>query len=249
MLPLPPLPEPVPELRWARLSQESLVIEADHLDRHGVGMASAHNRSSSGYPSTCWSRTWVPSRQGQLDGLVSASADDIHQSSLGDEVALEVADWLLGVGVSLRRNGTVLKVTLPTAKLQKLHLGKDDTAQRVVLELDAPLLVQRRGDDLVLDLRLNPAQFNTLSRLGLQPQLRPRGVALRGQATRLSTLSLTGPWRLVLEGLQPEPSATATAQTLHSPAVASWLRRGLVLEQRRVKVGSNLWRWCGPAAT
>ena len=38
---------------------------------------------------------------------------DVHQISLGDEVALEVADWLLEVGVNLHRNGPVLEISLP----------------------------------------------------------------------------------------------------------------------------------------
>ena len=62
-------------------------------------------------------------------------------------------------------------------------------------------------------------------------------MVLQGQATRLKTLSLSQPWRLVLDGVKPGTSATARPQTLHSPAIAAWLRRGLVLERRMLKVG------------
>ena len=241
MLPLPPLPEPVPELHLSStLTGEQLVIAG----RPARSPWRWHGRHPA-QPDQLWlpldlleSHLGFRRVQGQLRWFGRRKQlADVHQISLGDEVALEVADWLLEVGVNLHRNGPVLEISLPTAQLQRLRRGKGDTAQRVVLDLDAPLLVQRRGDDLVLDLRINPAQLSNLRQLGLQPQLRPRGVALRNQATRLSTLSLTEPWRLVLDGLQHEGSATTTVQTLHSPAVASWQRRGLVLEQRRVKVG------------
>jgi len=75
------------------------------------------------------------------------------------------------------------------------------------------------------------------SQLGSHPQLLPDGLVLQDQATRLKSLSLKDPWRVVLDGFNPVASATAMKRTLRSPTVAAWLRRGLVLERRILKVG------------
>ena len=241
MLPLPPLPEPLPELRLGpSVNGDRLLIGGQKLRSSWSWQGSTPDRPQ---------QLWLPldlleSHLGfrRIDGELEWFGRrrllvEIPRITLGDEVGLEVAEWLLATGVNLRRNGRVLELTLPTARLQKLRRGKGKTANRLVLDLDAPLLVQRLGDDLHLGLQLNPAQRHTLARLGLRPQLQRHGVVLQGQATRLKSLSLAQPWRLVLDGVNPATPATATPQTLHSPAIAAWLRRGLVLERRMLKVG------------
>ena len=241
MLPLPPLPEPLPELRQGpSVNGERMLIGGQKLRSSWSWQGSTPGR-----PQQLWlpldlleSQLGLRRIEGKLEWFGRRrSLADIPQITLGDEVGLEVAEWLLATGVNLRRNGTVLELTLPSARLQKMRRGKGKTADRLVLDLDAPLLVQRLGDDLHLGLQLNPAQRRALKSLGLRPQLHRHGVVLRGQATRLKSLSLAQPWRLVLDGVKPGTAATARPQTLHSPAIAAWLRRGLVLERRMLKVG------------
>ena len=241
MLPLPPLPEPLPELRLGpSVRGEQILIGGQKLRSSWSWRGNNRVRPT---------QLWLPldlleSQLGfrRIDQELewfgrSQPLVEIPRITLGDEVGLEVAEWLLSTGVNLRRNGGVLELTLPRARLQKLRRGRGTTADRLVLDLDAPVLVQRLGNDLHLSLQFNPAQRHTLAKLGLRPQLQRNGLVLQGQATRLRSLSLADPWRVVLDGVKPVASARATQRTLHSPAVAAWLRRGLVLERRLLKVG------------
>ena len=241
MLPLPPLPEPVPELRpSSALEGERLLIAGRQVESPWRWQGTHPTR-----PDQLWlpldlleSQLGFRRVEGELEWFGQRRPlAEMPQRTLGDEVGLDVADWLVPIGVTLQRDGAVLQLTLPSARLQNLRRGKGNTADRLVLDLDGPVLVQRRGDDLALSLQLNPAQRHSLGQLGLRPQLHPGGLLLRGQATRLRTLSLAAPWRLVLDGINPDSKAIAAPMTLHSPAIAGWLRRGLVLERRLVKVG------------
>jgi hypothetical protein len=160
--------------------------------------------------------------------------------SLGDEVGLEVSDWLTEIGVVSQVNGNTLTLRLPTPTVNNLRRGKGSTADRLVLDLNGPALVQQLNDDLLLELKVSPSQKRQLKSWGLAPQQRrDGGLVLRGQATKLQSLSLSSPWRLVLDGVrvggrrQP-PSARLP---LSNPAVAALLRRGFVLEKRTIKVG------------
>ena len=153
-------------------------------------------------------------------------------------MALEVADWLTGIGVSLRLEGRQLQLTLPPEAVQGLRRGKGSTADRLVLDLDGPALLQRVGDDLHLGLRSTASQLKELQRLQLNPEQRSDSLVLKGQATRLRTLSLATPWRVVLDGIRANGATQAAARLpLSNPAIARWLRRGLVLEERTVTVG------------
>ena len=146
------------------------------------------------------SRLGFRRREGQLEWFGRRQPlAQLPQRTLGDEVALEVADWLTGIGVSLRLEGRQLQLTLPPAALQGLRRGKGSTADRLVLDLDGPALLQRVGDDLHLGLRSTASQLRELQQLQLNPQQRPDSLVLKGQATRLRTLSLATPWRLVLD--------------------------------------------------
>ena len=247
MLPLAQLPEPLPEVRSA-------------ANRSGDRIVIAGQRLSGGWQ---WQgqrddlpeELWLPLDllEGQLgfSRLESGNLEwygeqrpleSIPQRPLGDEVALEVADWLAAVGVRSSTRGRQLLLELPAPLLQRLRRGKGSNAGRVVFDLDGPVFVQRLGSDLHLDLRSNPGQQRLLRTLGLQPRQTANGLRLQGQATRLSTLTLADPWRVVLDGLGGPAAEAVRAQRqtplpLSHPAVASLVRRGLVLERRQVTVG------------
>ena len=247
MLPLAQLPEPLPEVRSA-------------ANRSGDRIVIAGQRLSGGWQ---WQgqrddlpeELWLPLDllEGQLgfSRLESGNLEwygeqrpleSIPQRPLGDEVALEVADWLAAVGVRSSTRGRQLLLELPAPLLQRLRRGKGSNAGRVVFDLDGPVFVQRLGSDLHLDLRSNPGQQRLLRTLGLQPRQTANGLRLQGQATRLSTLTLADPWRVVLDGLGGPAAEAVRAQQqtplpLSHPAVAGLVRRGLVLERRQVTVG------------
>ena len=109
-----------------------------------------------------------------------------------------------------------------------------------MLDLNGPALVQRLNGNLLLELKLSRTQQRQLRAWGLSPQQhRHGGLLLKGQATQLRSLSLASPWRVVLDGVQTvgrRPVQSARLP-LRNPAVAEWLRRGFVLEQRTIKVG------------
>ncbi|QNJ02055.1 phosphodiester glycosidase family protein [Synechococcus sp. PROS-U-1] len=164
----------------------------------------------------------------------------LETRSLGDEVGLEVSDWLTEIGVTTQVNGSSLTLRLPTPTVNNLRRGKGSTADRLVLDLNGPALVQQLNGDLLLELKVSPSQKRQLKAWGLAPQQRrDGGLVLQGQATKLRSLSLSSPWRLVLDGVrvggrrQP-PSARLP---LSNPTVAALLRRGFVLEKRTIKVG------------
>ena len=242
MLPFAQLPEPLPALQANPFQQgEQLVIGGQPLRSPWRWIGSDREQ-----PQQLWlpldlleARLGFRRRDGQLEwfGLQQPLAA-FEQRTIGDEVGLEVSGWLAQIGVSSRLAGTQLVLNLPPAGLTRLRRGKGSTANRVVLDLDGPLFVQRIGDDLLVNLRSTPAQQRELQRLKLTPQQSSAGLLLKGQATRLQTLSLAAPWRLVLDGVRRSPAAAAVDPlNLAGPAVAGWIRRGLLLEQRTLTVG------------
>lgn len=242
MLPFAQLPEPLPALQANPFQQgEQLVIGGQPLRSPWRWIGSDREQ-----PQQLWlpldlleARLGFRRRDGQLEwfGLQQPLAA-FEQRTIGDEVGLEVSSWLAQIGVSSRLAGTQLVLNLPPAGLTRLRRGKGSTANRVVLDLDGPLFVQRIGDDLLVNLRSTPAQQRELQRLKLTPQQSSAGLLLKGQATRLQTLSLAAPWRLVLDGVRRSPAAAAVDPlNLAGPAVAGWIRRGLLLEQRTLTVG------------
>ena len=242
MFPFAQLPEPLPELRQAP-SLQGQQLRIDGLELRSSWQWEGLNRSQ---PDQLWlplelleSHLGFRRHQGQLEWFGRRQPlAELPQRTLGDEVGLEVADWLAQVGVIIRLDDQKLQLTLPSADLQGMRRGKGSTADRLVLDLDGPALVQRVGDDLHLGLRSTAAQQRELRRLRLIPQQGPDSLVLKGQATRLRTLSLATPWRVVLDGVRTGGPATTAAQLpLGNPAIARWLRRGLVLEERTVTVG------------
>ena len=247
MLPFAQLPEPLPEVRSAASrSGERIVIAGQRLTGAWQWQGPRDDQPEA---------LWLP--LDLLEGQLGFSRleggnlewygeqrplESIPQRPLGDEVALEVADWLAAVGVRSSTRGRQLLLELPPPLLQRLRRGKGSSADRVVLDLDGPVFVQRLDSDLLLDLRSNPDQQRLLRSLGLQPRQTTDGLRLQGQATRLRTLTLADPWRVVLDGLGSAATETVQAQPrpplpLNHPAVAGLVRRGLVLERRKVTVG------------
>ena len=247
MLPFAQLPEPLPEVRSAASrSGDRIVIAGQRLAGTWQWQGPRDDQPEA---------LWLP--LDLLEGQLGFSRRDggelewygeqrpletMAQRPLGDEVGLEVADWLAAVGVRSRTRGRQLLLELPPPVLQRLRRGKGSSADRVVLDLDGPVFVQRLGSDLLLDLRSNPSQQRLLRSLGLQPRQTANGLRLQGQATRLSTLTLADPWRVVFDGLGAAATETVQAQQrtplpLNHPAVAALVRRGLVLERRKVTVG------------
>lgn len=242
MLPVAQLPEPLPELRLeSSIQGEQLQIGSQELQSNWRWVGRRDQP-----PQQLWlpldlleSQLGFRRFEGQFEWFGRRQPlNQMPQRTLGDEVGLEVADWLAQAGVSLQLKGRLLRLSLPSAGLRGLRRGKGSTADRLVLDLDGPALVQRVGDDLHLGLRSTAAQRRELQRLRLAPQQRTDSLVLMGQATRLRTLCLAEPWRVVLDGVQAgSPTPTAALLPLSNPAIARWLRRGLVLEERTVTVG------------
>ena len=185
-------------------------------------------------------RTTTP-RGDQLEWFGrSAHLASLPTQILGDEVGLEVSDWLRSVGIRSRLEADKLILSLPAPVIHNLRRGKGVTANRVVLDLSGPALVQRRGDDLLIDVQTSAAQRRSLRAMGVAPKQHPEGgLLLSGQAARISTLSLAKPWRIVLDGVQAASaiSTPSISLPLHEPAVATLLRKGFVLDRRTLTVG------------
>ena len=162
--------------------------------------------------------------------------------TLDDEVAVDAAPWFRSLNVSSSRNGEVLSLTLPSPRVLALRQGKGSTAGRLVLDLSGPALMQRRDDDLLLGVRTTPAQNAQLKRIGLTTQRQSESLVLMGKSEQ-PTLTLAGPWRIVIDGLNAtqSPSPLAQGNPLHaalmSPAIKTAQAQGLVLDVRTVRVG------------
>ena len=247
MLAFAPLPAPPPELRPVpNQSGEEVLIGRERSKAVWLW------RGSDADPEELWLPLEVlESRLGfrrvsRLDGEAlewfgrTVALTAVATRSLGDEVGLEVSDWLAATGVRAQVRENTLELRLPLPKVNNLRRGKGSTADRLVLDLNGPALVQRLNGDLLLELKLSRTQQRQLKAWGLSPQLhRHGGLVLKGQATKLRSLSLASPWRVVLDGVQiwGVRLAQKANHPLLNPAVAEWLRRGFVLEGRTIKVG------------
>ena len=247
MLAFAPLPPPPPELRPApNQSGEEVLIGQERSKAVWLW------KGRDAEPEELWLPLEVlESRLGfrrvsRLDGEAlewfgrTVSLTALATRSLGDEVGLEVSDWLAATGVRSKVRGNTLELRLPRPTVNNLRRGKGSTADRLVLDLNGPALVQRLNGDLLLELKLSRTQQRQLKAWGLTPQQhRHGGLVLKGQATKLRSLSLASPWRVVLDGvlIGSRRPAQSAHLPLRDPAVAEWLRRGFVLEQRTIKVG------------
>lgn len=162
--------------------------------------------------------------------------------TLDDEVAVDAAPWFRALKVGSSRSGKVLSLTLSSPRVLALRQGKGSTAGRLVLDLSGPALMQRRDDDLLLGVRTTPAQNAQLKQIGLTAQRQSQALVLKGKGEQ-PTLTLAGPWRIVIDGLNPTRSPGRVAQgnglqaALMSPAIKAAQAQGLVLDVRTVRVG------------
>lgn len=171
-----------------------------------------------------------------------ALLSSLPKRTIDDEVGIEVSQWLSSVGVRFNRSGNSLSMELPAPRVTGLRRGKGSTANRLVLDLNGPALLQRQGNDLLLGLLATPTQEGQMRAMGLKPRRRHNTLTLEGQSTNLSTLTLSSPWRIVLDGLSTAGQEThhggnPFASALLNPTIQGLMRRGLVLDRRVVKVG------------
>ena len=253
--PLPPLPPP--EIRVLRREQGNIV----RIDGQELKSPWAWTPRNNGQPP----RLWLPmdlleNRLGVRrdgDDLVwfgqKQRLSDLPRQSLGDEVALDAWPWLNQLGITPERSIQQLELVLPPPTLQSMRRGTGHRSDRLVLDLDGPLFVQRIGNDLSLNIRLERDQVRALQRQKIGAIRRGQTLLLRGQATRLRTVSLSNPWRLVLDGVRPAlrqgDRRTPQALPLTHPQIAPLLRKGFVLERLQIKVGVKpleIWRAGGP---
>ena len=247
MLAFAPLPPPPPELRPApNQSGEEVLIGQERSKAVWLWKGSDAEAEELWLPLDVLESRLGFRRVSRLDGEAlewfgrTVSLTALATRSLGDEVGLEVSDWLAATGVRSKVRGNTLELRLPRPTVNNLRRGKGSTADRLVLDLNGPALVQRLNSDLLLELKLSRSQQRQLRAWGLTPQQhRHGGLVLKGQATKLRSLSLASPWRVVLDGVQigGRRPAQSAHLPLRDPAVAEWLRRGFVLGQRIIKVG------------
>ena len=72
--------------------------------------------------------------------------------------------------------------------------GKGSSANRLVMDLSGPALVQRQGDDLLLQIKVTPGQEGQLRRIGLQTRQGLGGLKLLGGAIADDLEMYIGPW-------------------------------------------------------
>ena len=167
----------------------------------------------------------------------------VPQRTIGDEVAIDALPWLNALGVQVNRTKNALRLDLPQPRLKKLRQGKGGSSNRLVMDLSGPALIQRQGDDLLLQVKVTPLQESQLRRIGLQTRREQGGLKLLGQSSKLSTLTLKGPWRVVLDGVTSTKPAARRRQVqtfqsaLFAPEIQSLIKKGVVVDQRVIQVG------------
>lgn len=247
----PPPPAPISEIRAAQPTKGSNLRLAGSVIKSGWLWIGISRRD----PEQLWLPLDILTGRFGIQRSTTRSGEQLEwygkkallssfqQRSIDDEVSLEISGWLRDIGVRLERSEDSLAVNLPAPRLIRLRRGKGSTANRLVLDLSGPALLQRQGNDLVIGLTTTPAQDGQLRLMGLRPQRQQQNLTLLGQASSLSTLTLASPWRIVLDGLRNGSNSNASssqdplAASLLNPAVQALTRRGLVLDKRVVKVG------------
>ena len=247
----PPPPAPIAEVRVTDQ------FSGDRLTIGGIDSSSSWLWQGQG--ATQPKRLWLPldllvgqmgfQRQSEISGErlewygFQLPLNGVQQRTIGDEVALDALPWFNALGVQVSRTKNTLRVDLPQPQLKTLRQGKGSSANRLVMDLSGPALVQRQGDDLLLQIKVTPGQEGQLRRIGLQTRQELGGLKLLGQASKLSTLTLKGPWRVVLDGVTPTKPAARRRQyqafqrALLAPEMQDLIKNGLVLDQRVVQVG------------
>ncbi|MDP6193014.1 MAG: phosphodiester glycosidase family protein [Prochlorococcaceae cyanobacterium ETNP18_MAG_1] len=166
-----------------------------------------------------------------------AALKSLPKITIADEVTLNVAHWLTSTGAKVRRRNSTLSIEFPTAQITRLRRGKGSMASRLVLDLTGPALLQRVGNDMLLNLEASERQKRQLQQLGLSPRFQTNGLRLVGQAENLSSLTLNKPWRIVLDGVGNRSAQASLRSPLLNQSIQALIRRGLVMDSKVVKIG------------
>ena len=150
MLAFAPLPPPPPELRPVpSQSGDEVLIGRERSKAAWLRRSSGIGREELWLPLEILESRLGFRRVSRLDGEAlewfgrTVSLASMETRSLGDEVGLEVSDWLAATGVISKVRGNTLELRLPLPKVNNLRRGKGSTADRLVLDLNGPALVQR----------------------------------------------------------------------------------------------------------
>ena len=252
---LPPLPEP-------RGPQRATVRPATPIAGASRGqvlrLQGLEQRAAWEGGGQAGSSLWLPLEvlQGQL-GVSSRSLSDgalslewygrrllvpaDQQRSLGDEIAVDAAPLLDGLGVQRQIRGTVLELDLPSPRLLAVRQGELGGRQRVVLDLNGPALVRQEPDSLRLALHSDPTSRAQLAALGLAP--RPGEDLILASQGLHRVFTLGDPVRVVLERAGGSPGTTSTeadsGQPPLDPRLAPLLGRHLQWERQLLTAGGS----------
>ncbi|MEY4360351.1 MAG: hypothetical protein RLZZ631_1837 [Cyanobacteriota bacterium] len=250
LTPPPPLPAPAPAAPLQR--QQPLGRRAD-----GNSLSINGQRQQA-----LWlienGELWLPLEvlEGQL-GVSRSSSSDAgielewfgsslkvpanRQRSLDDEVAVPASALLEAVGVRYSANGRELLLVLPSGPLQAIR-SRDEgiSGRRVVLDLSSPALVRSGDGRLLVSTQASAGQLQVLRGLGLNPSQSSGWLSLEvPQAGQ--TLTLSGPWRLVLDlpAAATSDATPATPVPERDPRLLALQSQGLQVQRRVASVGGK----------
>ncbi|MEY3767673.1 MAG: hypothetical protein RLZZ11_743, partial [Cyanobacteriota bacterium] len=164
-----------------------------------------------------------------------------RQRSLDDEVAVPASALLEAVGVRYSANGRELLLVLPSGPLQAIR-SRDEgiSGRRVVLDLSSPALVRSGDGRLLVSTQASAGQLQVLRGLGLNPSQSSGWLSLEvPQAGQ--TLTLSGPWRLVLDlpAAATSDATPATPVPERDPRLLALQSQGLQVQRRVASVGGK----------
>jgi exopolysaccharide biosynthesis protein len=247
LLPPPPLPTPVPLQRGATPARQ---VEGNELTINGERQQARWLLDQG--------ELWLPlevlegqlgvTRRGSLEtGLElewfgrNLRLPANRQRSLDDEVAVPVATLLEAVGVRFSHTGRQLSLALPPAPLQAIRFRDQGVSgRRVVLDLSSPALVRSGDGTLRVGTQASAAQLQQLRDLGLNPSQVNGWLNLQVPQPE-QTLTLAGPWRLVLDlpGGGQTTAGPVTPAPGRDPRLTPLQNQGLQLERRIATIGGK----------
>jgi hypothetical protein len=148
---------------------------------------------------------------------------------------------LEAVGVRYSANGRELLLVLPSGPLQAIR-SRDEgiSGRRVVLDLSSPALVRSGDGRLLVSTQASAGQLQVLRGLGLNPSQSSGWLSLEvPQAGQ--TLTLSGPWRLVLDlpAAATSDATPATPVPERDPRLLALQSQGLQVQRRVASVGGK----------